>query len=435
MIIKNLFKSILSIILFFIIINVAYASSINYLKNISDANLEFKGSVNGVWVDPVPSGDKPYFDGVGENLFYHGTASNENTSSDSVQFIGNNFIVPSEKPFDIGIIAYHNGTISKGTNATSVKLRLNIELQDPKVIQCNFSFQLNFNPVEETDDPWESADYVNFPNTFPKELITIDGIEYTLEIIGFSKDNGTTYVNQFRVLENYTMSAKLYGWITKVPSTDLANLNIKGPINVLIGNCGKYSCEAIYENDPKRDVTEAAMWSTNCENSIVDSKGLFISSENTIPGECNITSFYQNKSTSIKVNLINKDSIVCTDTDKDGVIDIWDKCTNTSENVFVDRNGCPIDIEEGFYTEDDMKKMIRAILTWGDFDNDDKIGLSDAINILLFNSGVLKCSNLSLEYCHSKETCENTGGYWCYNPSLNFINKCTSSEAECDGFK
>ena len=33
------------------------------------------------------------------------------------------------------------------------------------------------------------------------------------------------------------------------------------------------------------------------------------------------------------------------DTDNDGVIDFWDKCQNTPEDTYVNRDGCPIDLD------------------------------------------------------------------------------------------
>lgn len=43
---------------------------------------------------------------------------------------------------------------------------------------------------------------------------------------------------------------------------------------------------------------------------------------------------------------------------------------------------------EGLYTEEQMNKMVEAILTWGDTDGDKKIGLSEAIRALRVTSGV-----------------------------------------------
>jgi len=74
-----------------------------------------------------------------------------------------------------------------------------------------------------------------------------------------------------------------------------------------------------------------------------------------------------------------------TDSDNDGVIDRWDNCINTPNNSYVDKNGCHI---TGLYTEEQMNNMVKAILLWGDLNNDNKIGLNEAIEALRITSGV-----------------------------------------------
>jgi hypothetical protein len=75
----------------------------------------------------------------------------------------------------------------------------------------------------------------------------------------------------------------------------------------------------------------------------------------------------------------------CTDSDNDGVPDQWDNCPNTVSGSYVDKNGCPA---IGFYTEEQMNKMINNVLTWGDIDGDNRIGLSEVIHALRIVAGI-----------------------------------------------
>jgi hypothetical protein len=79
----------------------------------------------------------------------------------------------------------------------------------------------------------------------------------------------------------------------------------------------------------------------------------------------------------------------CPDSDSDGVPDAWDSCGSTPSGSYVDRNGCPA---IGFYSEEQMNKMVQNILTWGDIDGDKKIGLSEVIHALRVVAGITEPS-------------------------------------------
>jgi len=74
-----------------------------------------------------------------------------------------------------------------------------------------------------------------------------------------------------------------------------------------------------------------------------------------------------------------------TDSDGDGVIDKWDKCTDTLSASYTDKNGCPA---SGLYTQEQVNSIISAVLLWGDIDGDKKISLPEAIHALQVTSGI-----------------------------------------------
>jgi len=73
------------------------------------------------------------------------------------------------------------------------------------------------------------------------------------------------------------------------------------------------------------------------------------------------------------------------DSDKDGVIDQWDKCPGTNVGSWIDSSGCS---GQNLYTEEQMNQMISKVLLWGDLNEDGKISLIEAIKALRITSGV-----------------------------------------------
>ena len=129
-----------------------------------------------------------------------------------------------------------------------------------------------------------------------------------------------------------------------------------------------------------------------------------------------------------------KDLCEPTDTDFDGIIDQWDICKQTAINSATYSNGCraydlysEIDllkqqleeqnqiieqknqiivglnsekyeqnqmiielnsIIDSMYSREKMEEMVQKILTWGDINDDGKIGLNEAIKALMITSGI-----------------------------------------------
>jgi len=120
-----------------------------------------------------------------------------------------------------------------------------------------------------------------------------------------------------------------------------------------------------------------------------------------------------------------QDNCVFTDTDKDGVIDSLDICPDTPNLNAVFSNGCiATDLYQAInelsdenislsntifeneqqisllnesinymYSKEQMTQMIKNILTWGDTNNDGKIGIEEAIEALMITSGIELPSN------------------------------------------
>ena len=283
---------------------------------ITNNDVEFSGIMDGIWTNPTPEGSSPLFDGIGTSYFTYGKGPN--TGPNTLEWIGNTFFSFSDIPFKLGSIKYYNGATDAGTSANDVVLNLSLIINKPKSIEVIFPFKLELINVTNTDDPWESADYVYFPNTYPEQTIEIDSVLYKLELIGFSNDGEQSKVKEFHVLEGHRTSADLYGWITKVTESNLTHIEINGSVEILVGNSAIYTCNAFYDDGMIRNITEVASWSSNCEeNCKISSNGIVTTLNNFASAHISISATYQDKISNFNINIIQK-NIYYEDNDADG---------------------------------------------------------------------------------------------------------------------
>lgn len=189
------------------------------LANSVQAAPPFTGNSSGTWGTPVPSTPNIVFTGVGTNTFTSGVPAGFGTGPNSLNFIGNAFSTNFDTPFQIGNLTYFNGTTAIGTTPDSVPLNVLLAFTDPSGLNENFNFSFNLIDTPNVGTPDENADFVFPPNSFSSTSFNFDGQDYTLQLLGFSKDDGTTLVNEFRVRESETDTASLYARITVNPRT------------------------------------------------------------------------------------------------------------------------------------------------------------------------------------------------------------------------
>ncbi|MEC4819672.1 MAG: choice-of-anchor K domain-containing protein [Scytonema sp. PMC 1069.18] len=186
--------------------------------------LTFNGESNGTWGNPNPgSNTNPTFTGVGTNVFKWGKAIPDDpaygTDANTLTFIGNKqFSTEVGSLFKIGNLAYFNGTVPLGTHVDSVPLNLSLSFASPVNYSEAFKFDFElYNTPNLGTTPEENADSVITMNKFGDRSFTDNqGIEYVLEMIGFSQDGGVTTVHKFDVLEGEQTTAGIYARITRV---------------------------------------------------------------------------------------------------------------------------------------------------------------------------------------------------------------------------
>ena len=190
-----------------------------YFVCVADAAY-FKGESSGIFINPTP--ENAVVSGVGTNHFTWGVGYNSPPSS--LTFTGEKIDVEPGEIFSVGTLTFFNGMIYMGTEAETVDLKITISLTTPSGITKDFTYTLHLINTPNVGTPEENADKVFLPASFPKETFTVDGIEYTLSIIGFGQIDGNGYIStigSFNVLEGESAKAQLFAIITctgcKVP--------------------------------------------------------------------------------------------------------------------------------------------------------------------------------------------------------------------------
>ena len=124
--------------------------------------------------------------------------------------------------FKLGDLRHYNNPIQSGSAASSVDLGLLTTVSGAIPASQTFAFRFlidetpNAEPCVYPSDPGNPcADAITFQNLDITSSFDIGGISYTVELIGFSSDGGTTLLNRFISQEGATNVAGLYGVVTE----------------------------------------------------------------------------------------------------------------------------------------------------------------------------------------------------------------------------
>ena len=199
------------------------------------------GNSSAVFSNPFPP--SAVVSGVGTNTFAWGDPGDFGIGRSWLSFNGNSFSVDFEELFSLGTLRFFNGTIVPGTQANQIDINVKISFSLPFGISKVFSQRLSLVNTINTENPIASADYVYMPNTFPKETFTVNGIEYTLVILGFGHITGDAFVRErgFNVLEGRMDSAQLIAKFTTTSCVPTQNKTNHFSLYNLLKNkeCGK----------------------------------------------------------------------------------------------------------------------------------------------------------------------------------------------------
>lgn len=121
----------------------------------------------------------------------------------------------SESPFLVGNFSYRNGSTYNSTGINGVDLNLQLSITSPTGIVDTFLFDFSItNTPNDTGNPVLDGDIVTVNTAFSPTTFSYGGVDYTLELLGFSSDGGTTIRTNFSSPEAATANAGVYGRIT-----------------------------------------------------------------------------------------------------------------------------------------------------------------------------------------------------------------------------
>lgn len=181
----------------------------------------------GTWSDPL-GGTDITFPRVGdESQVRWGTPSgSEFNSGLGFTGVGASTIEIGEI-FQIGILRHFNNSVLSGTALSSIDLKVGLTFVSARGLLPSQKFGFTFN-IDETsnvgfiaDCPYPStmpcSDQIFFPLSLAPTPFKLDSVDYTLQLLGFSKGSSDPILTGFISDENQANTTFLYGRISAVP--------------------------------------------------------------------------------------------------------------------------------------------------------------------------------------------------------------------------
>ena len=124
--------------------------------------------------------------------------------------------------FKLGDLRHYNKPITANTAATSVNLNLATTVAGAAPASQSFDFMFRIDETTNaypcsypTDTGKPCADRITFGNVDLTKFFAIGGINYTLQLIGFSNDGGATTLEYFDSQEGLNNTVGLYAKLTE----------------------------------------------------------------------------------------------------------------------------------------------------------------------------------------------------------------------------
>ncbi|MCV6592762.1 MAG: VPLPA-CTERM sorting domain-containing protein [Silicimonas sp.] len=118
--------------------------------------------------------------------------------------------------FSFGNFTYRNGSVN-GHDFEGADLDVTLQIMSPIGLNQTFDFEFDVvNTPNTSGNPVTDGDTADIIGSVSNQSFMYGGNEYTLELIGFSQDVGTTPTTGFNSPEGSTSSAALYGRINQV---------------------------------------------------------------------------------------------------------------------------------------------------------------------------------------------------------------------------
>ena len=181
----------------------------------------FEGTAVGSWLDPGATSGVTLSNGDagGIALADWGTPAASSFSNqlgfDGVGSDGDpGWSAAEETAFKVGDFSYRNGTVT-GTSLDQVDLAISLSLTSPLGLLDTFTFLVEVDEtLNLTGDPVLDGDTATVSNSSAPTVFSFAGVDYTLQLIGFSTDGGATLTSVFNAPEETTSSAEVFARIT-----------------------------------------------------------------------------------------------------------------------------------------------------------------------------------------------------------------------------
>lgn len=141
----------------------------------------------------------------------------EGSMPNQLTFTGKSFSAPDSQAFSIGDLSYTNGQTFRGTNVSSVPIEINLDFAQPTQVQQQIEYNFAFDLTPNTDID-TSADNLEISANPAVTTVTSEPESFSLELLGFSQDNGSTFTRNFQVREDQTVSSQLYAIARSIKS-------------------------------------------------------------------------------------------------------------------------------------------------------------------------------------------------------------------------
>jgi hypothetical protein len=142
--------------------------------------------------------------------------------------------VTTNTVFQLGTLTHYNEPINGGTAASSVQLNLATAIAGGTPSTQTFSYQFLIDETPNTapcayPSTTPCADKITFANLTTASAFTIGGVPYTIMLLGFSSNGGTTITDSFISQEGGSNSIGLYAMITTpTPVPEPASIALLG---------------------------------------------------------------------------------------------------------------------------------------------------------------------------------------------------------------
>ncbi|MGD1704983.1 choice-of-anchor K domain-containing protein [Dapis sp. BLCC M229] len=182
--------------------------------------ITFAGTSSGSWGLPVVSAGAEFLsneNGGTNNRLTWGIPP-ASSFKNYVQYDGLGFSTGLNTQFAVGDLTYRNGSTFNSFNG-DFPLEVKLSFTNPFNSAENFNYIFNiFNSPNITGDPVLDGDKLKFQaNGLTSDTFNFGGVDYTLNLIGFSSDGGNTFLSEFNSPEGSTAEAMLYAEIVDVP--------------------------------------------------------------------------------------------------------------------------------------------------------------------------------------------------------------------------